>query len=121
VVGIAVGAVGWYARRTYYVGLSGDRVTLFRGVPGGLLGWDPTVDRQIDLTAAELTEADRADLESGHRFADKGEANRFLERLQQTSAAMTASTTTTAPPGPAVAVPPPDTGPPAPPATETSR
>src|SRR5581483_8655106 len=34
VVGIGVGAVGWYARRTYYVGLSADRVTVFKGVPG---------------------------------------------------------------------------------------
>src|SRR5581483_1705936 len=54
VVGIGVGAVGWYARRTYYVGLSADRVTVFKGVPGGLLGWEPTVDRQTGLTAADL-------------------------------------------------------------------
>jgi serine/threonine protein phosphatase PrpC len=95
VIGIAFGAVGWYARRTYYVGLSGDRVTLFKGVPGGLLGWDPTVDHQIELTAADLTEADRADLESGHRFASRSDANQFLERLQQNHAAQAGSTTTT--------------------------
>ena len=131
VVAIAVGAVGWYARRTYYVGLSGDRVALFKGVPGGLLGWDPTVDRQTDLLVGDLTEADRADLESGHRFASKAEANRFLERLQQASEEMAASTTTTTmapavpgdpadPADPAAPAPPPpvDAGPPA---TEASR
>jgi protein phosphatase len=95
VIGIAIGAVGWYARRTYYVGLSGDRVTLFKGVPGGLLGWDPTVDHQTELTAADLTEADRADLESGHRFANRDDANRFLERLEQNHEALVGSTTTT--------------------------
>src|SRR5688572_23311127 len=95
VIGLAVGAVGWYARRTYYVGLSGDRVTLFKGVPGGLLGWDPTVDHQTELTGADLTEADRADLESGHRFASRSDANQFLERLEQAREAMAASTTTT--------------------------
>jgi protein phosphatase len=111
VIGIAVGAVGWYARRTYYVGLSADRVTLFQGVPGGLLGWDPTIARQTGLTAADLTPAARADLESGHRFASKSDADRFLERLQQDHEAMAASTTTTtAPP----AAPPPDS-------TETTR
>jgi hypothetical protein len=99
VIGIAVGAVGWYARRTYFVGLSADRVTLFKGVPGGLMGWDPTVDHQTDLTAADLTEADRTDLESGHRFASKADANRFLDRLQQAHEALAASTTTTAAPG----------------------
>ena len=95
VIGLAVGAVGWYARRTYYVGLSGDRVTLFKGVPGGLLGWDPTVDHQTELTGADLTEADRADLESGHRFASRSDANQFLERLEQAREAMAGSTTTT--------------------------
>ena len=95
VIGLAVGAVGWYARRTYYVGLSGDRVTLFKGVPGGLLGWDPTVDHQIELTGADLTEADRADLESGHRFANRSDATEFLDRLQQAREALVDSTTTT--------------------------
>jgi len=95
VVGIAIGAVGWYARRTYYVGLSGDRVTLFKGVPGGLLGWEPTVDHETDLTAADLTEAARADLESGHRFASRSDANDFLERLQEAHEALGGSTTTT--------------------------
>jgi protein phosphatase len=95
VIGLAVGAVGWYARRTYYVGLSGDRVTLFKGVPGGLLGWEPTVDHHTELTGAELTEADRADLESGHRFANRSDATQFLQRLQQAREAMAASTSTT--------------------------
>jgi protein phosphatase len=115
VVGIAVGAVGWYARRTYYVGLSGDRVALFRGVPGGLMGWEPTVDHQTELTTADLTEADRADLESGHRFASRSDANQFLERLQQTHEALAGTTTTSTTTG----------GPPpvseSPPSTEPSR
>jgi serine/threonine protein phosphatase PrpC len=100
VVGIALGAVGWYARRTYYVGLSADRVTLFKGVPGGLLGWQPTVDRPTDLTAADLTPADRVDLESGHRYANRSDANRFLARLEQTHEALAGTTTTTTVPAP---------------------
>ena len=97
VIGIAVGAVGWYARRTYFVGLSTDRVTLFKGVPGGLLGWQPTVDRQTDLTAADLTEADREDLKDGHRFASRSDANRFVARLEQAHEALAGTTTTTEP------------------------
>jgi hypothetical protein len=95
VIGIAVGAVGWYARRTYYVGLAGDRVTVFKGVPGGLLGWKPTVDRPTDLTAADLSDADRADLENGHRFASRSDADRFIARLQQTHEALAGAVTTT--------------------------
>ena len=95
VIGVGVGAVGWYARRTYYVGLSADRVTVFKGVPGGLLGWDPTVDRQTELTAADLTDADRRDLENGHRFASRSDADRFVARLEQAHEAMAGTTTTT--------------------------
>jgi protein phosphatase len=97
VIGIAVGAVGWYARRTYFVGLATDRVTLFKGVPGGLLGWQPTVDRQTDLTAADLTEADREDLKDGHRFASRSDADRFVARLEQAHEALSGTTTTTEP------------------------
>jgi hypothetical protein len=102
VVGVGVGAVGWYARRTYYVGLSGDRVALFKGVPGGLLGWEPTVDRQTELITADLTPADRADLQTGHRFASRSDATQFLSRLQRAHEATAETTTTTAP---AVSIP----------------
>jgi len=95
VIGIAIGAVGWYARRTYYVGLSADRVTVFKGVPGGLLGWQPTVDRRTDLTSGDLSDADRADLQNGHRFASRSDADRFVTRLQQTHEALAGTTTTT--------------------------
>jgi hypothetical protein len=98
VIGIAVGAVGWYARRTYYVGLQADRVTVFKGVPGGLLGWEPTVDRATELTAADLSDADRADLRNGHRFASRSDADRFVARLQQAHEALAGTTTTTAVP-----------------------
>jgi PPM family protein phosphatase len=82
-VGGGLAAVGWYARATYFVGLSGDQVTVFKGVPGGVLGWDPTVERRSRLTAAELTPAERADLEDGHRFSNKKKADRFVARLEE--------------------------------------
>ncbi|MGH9040444.1 MAG: hypothetical protein ACRDZ3_09450, partial [Acidimicrobiia bacterium] len=81
-LGAGAGALSWYARRTYYVGLAGERVALYRGVPGGVLGWDPTVERTSNLSAGDLTPAQRADLEDGHRFANKSEAQRFLQRLE---------------------------------------
>ena len=68
---------------------------MFKGVPGGLLGWQPTVNRQTDLTAADLTEADRADLRNGHRFAGRSDADRFVARLQQAHEALAGTTTST--------------------------
>ena len=61
VLGIAVGAVGWYARKNYYVGFDQGRVTVYKGVPGGLAGWDPTIEQR---TAVEL-----ADLQAGRAGA----------------------------------------------------
>ena len=94
-LGAGFGAVGWYARRTYYVGLAGERVTLYRGVPGGILGWDPTVEDRSDVTAADLTPAQRADLEGGHRFANRADATRYVRRLEEDRAAAVAATSTT--------------------------
>jgi protein phosphatase len=105
--GAGLGAVGWYARRTYYVGLAGERVALYRGVPGGVLGWDPTVERRSGLIADDLTPAQRADLEGGHRFTSRSEALGYLRRLEEERAPIPAPalTSTTAPP-PGVVTPP---------------
>lgn len=92
VVGSGFAAVGWYARRTFYVGLAGERVTVFRGVPGGLMGWDPTVEARSDLRAGDLGAADRADLEQGHRFASRSEALEFVERLEERAGDTTPTT-----------------------------
>lgn len=81
--GAGLGALGWYARRTYYVGLAGERVALYQGVPGGVLGWDPTVEQRSSLIADDLTPAQRADLEDGHRFTSRSEALRYLRRLEE--------------------------------------
>ena len=75
---IAFVAVGWYARRTYFVTFRDDQVTLFKGVPGGLLGWDPTLELTIDLTRDQLTPAERTPFEDERRFGSRSEAVTFL-------------------------------------------
>jgi len=94
VLGTAFLVVGWYARRTFYVGLAGDRVALYRGVPGGILGWDPTLEERSDLRADDLTPKLRNDLEEGERFSNRGEATRFLDRLEDHDAQVRATETT---------------------------
>lgn len=94
VIGVAIGVCGWYARSTYYVGFSGQHVTVFRGVPGGLLGWNPTIERRDKLTKSDLTAAERADLADGHRFSNRSDANAFVRRLVSGLEQRTATTTT---------------------------
>jgi serine/threonine protein phosphatase PrpC len=96
ILGLAFGAVDWYAHHTYYVGFQGDHVVVFRGVPGGVLGWQPTVARTTDLRRSTLT-PDAVDQihTSGKGSLDR--AQEFVANLESatTTTSTTASTTTT--------------------------
>jgi PPM family protein phosphatase len=128
IIGLAFGAVGWYARRSYYVGVENGGIVMFKGVPGGVFGWNPTLEERSDLTAAQLLPADREAVSDGAARGSKEKAEQYLGRLQahvdSTSTTTTTTTTTTTlplaplptipvfpPPAPAPTLPPP---PPAP-------
>ena len=107
VLGVAVGAVGWYARRSYYVGLDHGQVTVFKGVPGGLAGWNPTVERRTALAPAHLRPADLAAVKDNKTFSSRADADAFVARIRAhtttttttTTSTTTTTTTTTTPPG----------------------
>jgi len=111
VFAIAFLAVGWYARNTYYVGIDRGRVATFKGIEGGLLGWDPTVERRYrDLDPAQLTEAQREDVKDGKKFSSRSEADAYVARLKQGIEKRTPATTIPVPPEatvPPITAPPP--------------
>ena len=110
VLGIAVGAVGWYARKSYYVGLDRQRVTVFKGVPGGLAGWNPTIERRTNLTTTELRQADLAAVKKHQTFSSLADAEVFVARIRAksttTTTTTTPTTTTTVAPGAVTTAPP---------------
>ncbi|HMG28049.1 MAG TPA: Stp1/IreP family PP2C-type Ser/Thr phosphatase [Acidimicrobiia bacterium] len=108
VLGVAFGFVGWYARNTYYVGIDRGRVTVFQGIKGGLLIWDPTIERRTDLDPDELTQAQREDVQDGKKFSSRGGADAYVRQLRQ---GVDERTTTTTVPTPTTAPPPPATPP----------
>ena len=84
VLGSAVYAVAWYARGAYYVGIDNEQVAIFRGRPGGLLWFDPTlVERKQQPTGAELLPAQRIELDAGHEVPSKAAADRYVNNLRQ--------------------------------------
>jgi PPM family protein phosphatase len=96
IVAIAIGAVDWYAHHTYYVGFNGDRVVVYQGVPGGILGWKPTVDQTTDLRRSQLTpDAVEQIRNSGKGSLDR--AQQFVANLEATTTTTAATTTTTRP------------------------
>ena len=100
-LGAAVGAVAWFARGTYYVGLDGEAVTIYQGRPGGLLWFDPTVAQRTDLTLADVPPARVDDLERGKQEPSLEDARRYVENLRDEAearmpAAEPSSTTSTA-------------------------
>src|SRR2546429_7148031 len=95
VLAIAFLAVGWYARNTYYVGVNRGRVTLFQGVKGGLLVWNPTIERHTTINPGDLTGAQRQDVKDGKKFSSSSGANAYVARLRQGIADRTPARPTT--------------------------
>lgn len=95
VLAIAVGGVYWYARQTYYVGIDDGEVVIFRGIPGGVLGWNPTVEERTRLDASDLPDSTRRDLDDdGAARGSLSGAHDFVEELRERTTPSTTSTST---------------------------
>jgi protein phosphatase len=101
IVAIAAGAVWWQARNTYFVAFDDGQVTIFRGQPGGLLWFEPTVEDRTGITRREVPPFRRSALEDGVERSTLADAERYVATLQElideTTTTTTTSTTTTAP------------------------
>ena len=99
-------SIGWYARSTYFVSFAGDQVAIYKGRPGGVLWFDPTLRERKPLTRAEVPAIYLAEVEKGKEVDSKKEADRYVtnlrdKHLEEERAGATTSTTT-----PAAAPPP---------------
>ena len=101
VVGAGATAVGWYARHTYYVGIDRGNIAIFKGRPGGLLWFEPTLDQRTTLPAAQYPEFARA-LQAGHAESSLADAQRYVNRIRQST---TTTTTPTSAPSATTTVP----------------
>ena len=97
VLGIATGGVAWYARQSYYVGFDHDEVVIYRGIPGGVLGFDPTVEERTGIDRSRLDPADEAAVDDGTGRGSRSRAQRYLDELAErtTTTSTTRPTTTT--------------------------
>jgi len=92
VLGIGAAVLGIYARHSYFVGLAGQQVVIYKGVPGGVLGWNPTVERRTAIQVDQLPEVERDRVRTNSTRGSLGTAEAFVEHLRST-----ATTSTTVP------------------------
>ncbi len=95
VLGAAAGAVGWYARNTYYVGFLGDEVAIFRGRPGGVLWFDPTLEQRTGIDRADVPSRLLPRLEDGKQEGSLGDAEAYVKNLREEIDPPTSPTSTT--------------------------
>jgi hypothetical protein len=110
ILALAFGAVGWYARRTYFVGVSHNHVTVFKGRPGGVLGWNPTIEKRSPLDLGQLTQTEADAIKGNKTFSSRSGADAYVRRLSNAVEQRTSATTVPAAPEstvPPTAAPPP--------------
>jgi protein phosphatase len=95
VLALAAGAIGWYARHTYFVSFQGDEVAVFRGRPGGFLWFDPTLEETTGIARAEVPTARVAELENGVEEGTVSAALEYVRNLEEQISVDTTSTSTT--------------------------
>ena len=94
IVGVGVGVLGWYARDSYYVGTAGGEVVIYKGVPGGVLGWNPTIDERTGIKINQLPPVDAEHVGSKTARGSRATAEAYVDRLRNSIAATSTTTTT---------------------------
>ena len=98
VIVVGVSAVGIYANHSYFVSLDKSKVAIYRGRPGGLLWYDPTLVRQTQVSASQVAPYHLSDLQKGviepSLTAASAYVNRLLSESNQISSVSTSPSTT---------------------------
>ncbi len=90
--------IGVYARSGYFIGFDNtDNVAVYRGRPGGVLWFQPTIDTQTELSGDELPEDILRDVAMNLTFTSSSQAQKYLSlvKIAIIDATSTTSTSTT--------------------------
>jgi protein phosphatase len=82
IAAVAVGGIDWYARSSYYVGLSGDSLTIYQGRPGGVLWIKPTVAVRTGVTTAQIEPRHLGELNAGKTEVSVAAARQYVANLR---------------------------------------
>ncbi len=103
VIAIGVSAVGIYANHSYFVGIDNSNVAIYRGRPGGLLWYNPTLVEKSKLSTGQVAPYHLSDLQKGipepSLSAAMGLINRLTSESNQISSTTASAPSTTVPNG----------------------
>ncbi len=77
----AVGGVAWYARDGYFVGLKGNQIVIYRGRPGGVLWFRPTVAATTSVTTDQVESYHLVALTGGQEEPSLEAARQFVNSM----------------------------------------
>lgn len=100
-LGGAAAAVGWYARSGYYVGLKGQELVVYKGRPGGVLWFKPTVDFDTLVNTTQVLPHQLPGLQAGQQEPSLEAAKVYVQSLvleKDEAVASATPTPTTVPP-----------------------
>ena len=78
VIGGVIGALAWYARSAYFVGLLGHEITIFQGRPGGVLWFEPTVAERTRYNSSSVLPSVLVKLRAGYLEPSVPRARQFI-------------------------------------------
>ena len=108
---VAVGAIGWYARNSYFIAFdTKGRVAIYQGRPGGILFWDPKLEKTTTARRKNLTPIGLRAVQSRRDdFNQLADGKNFVKRetlaINLTTTTSTTSTTPTTTPAPTGSAP----------------
>jgi len=71
-----------YGRTGYFVGFEGNDVVIYKGRPGGVLWFDPTVEARTPLKERDLTEDMAKEILGNPTFGDAVSAQRYVNGIR---------------------------------------
>ena len=83
VIGFGAVVMATIASNTYYVGLDGDEVVIFRGAKGGVLWVQPSIEQRTGLLIADVPEQYRADITEGQDEPSLEDAQAFVQNVRE--------------------------------------
>ena len=71
-----------YGRTGYFVGYDGSDVVIYKGRPGGVLWFDPTIEARTPLKERDLTEEMAQEILGNPTFGDAASAQRYVNGIR---------------------------------------